>query len=359
MERKPRLLEQVRLVLRRHHYSIRTERSYLHWIRQYILYHRKRHPEEMGAAEVEAYLTWLAVERKVSSSTQNQALSALLFLYRKVLDTQLPWMDGIVRSKRPRWLPTVLSPEEVAVVLSHLEGKYWLVASLLYGSGLRLLEGLRLRVKDLDFQMSQVVVRDAKGGRDRVTVLPDAVVPELQAWLQRRRTRHRRDLEQGLGEAWLPDALARKYPRAGYEWSWQFVFPARGYPAVPELGRRLGFHLHEKAVQYAVRKAVVASGLARPASCHTLRHSFATHMLQAGHDIRTIQELLGHKDVRTTMIYTHVANRGGLGARSPLDRIGGVREPAACTWLQSTAGNTAIGFTDDSRRNARVGTSLP
>jgi len=314
------MLDQVRNVLRRRHYAYRTEKSYVGWIRKFILFHGKRHPRDMGAAEVEQFLTYLAVERNVTPSTQNQALSALLFLYRHVLEVQLPWMDGITRARKPARLPTVLSVSEVTRVLAHLDGIHALIARLLYGAGLRVLECLRLRVKDIEFERRQIIVRDAKGAKDRVTLLPDAVVPELRTHLQRRRGRHRQDLLAGRGETWLPHALARKYPNAAREWGWQFVFAARTYVYLQENGRHVKFHLHEKAIQGAMRRAVRAANLNKPASCHTLRHSFATHLLEAGQDIRTIQTLLGHKDVKTTMIYTHVASRGAQGAISPLDR---------------------------------------
>ncbi len=308
-------------MLRRRHYAYRTEKSYIGWIRQFILFHGKRHPADMGAEEVEQFLTYLAVKRNVSSSTQNQALSALLFLYRHVLKVQLPWMDGITRAKKSARLPTVLSVNEVSRVLAQLDGVHGLIARLLYGAGLRVLECLRLRVKDLDFDRRHIIVRDAKGAKDRVTLLPDAVVPELRVHLQRRHERHRQDLLAGLGDTWLPHALARKYPNAARSWGWQFVFASRTYVYLQEYGRKVKFHLHEKAIQRAMRQAVRAASLSKPASCHTLRHSFATHLLESGHDIRTIQTLLGHKDVKTTMIYTHVASRGAQGAISPLDRL--------------------------------------
>ncbi len=315
----PRLLQRVRLALRARHYSHLTERAYVGWIRRYILFHHKRHPADMGAAEVEAFLNYLAAARKVSGATQTQALSALLFLYRHILEIKLPWLDNVVRAKKPARLPVVLTIDEVGAVLNHLDGVYWLIATLLYGAGLRLMECLRLRVKDIDFAMRQIAVRGGKGDRDRVTILPAASVLALEVHLQRRREQHLTDLRRGSGAVYLPDALATKYPNASKEWSWQFVFAAHSDVYVPETGRRLRWHLHEKSMQHSMRRAVRLAGINKPASCHTLRHSFATHLLQRGQDIRTIQQLLGHKDVSTTMIYTHVAGLGATGTASPLD----------------------------------------
>ncbi len=319
VEPPPTLLQRIRAVLRAGRYSYLTEKAYVLWIRRFILYHGKRHPLEMGAAEVAAFLSHLATTRAVSASTQNQAMHALLFLYRRVLEVDLPWIEQVVRARKPLRLPVVLSHEEVRAVLAQLDGAYWIVASLLYGSGLRLMECLRLRVKDIDFKAKQVVVRGGKGDRDRVTVLAQACVQPLQMHLERLRERHRHALSRGSGEAYLPVALRRKYPNAGREWGWQFVFPANKDVHLAEIGRKVRWHLHEKSVQHAMRRAVVRAGLAKPASCHTLRHSFATHLLQRGTDIRTIQQLLGHKDVSTTMIYTHVAGLGATGTPSPLD----------------------------------------
>jgi len=294
-----------------------------------MLFYGKRHPKDMGAPEVEAVLSHLATDRKVSASTQTQALSALLFLYREVLGIELPWLDNLVRAKKPERLPVVLTVAEVAAVLGKLEGRNALMANLLYGSGLRLMECLRLRVKDVDFGMRQITVRDGKGFKDRVTMLPDSVIEPLQRYLEKVRELHQSDLGAGFGEVYLPYALSRKYPSAGREWGWQYVFPSskRSIDPYSDVERR--HHLDEKVLQRAVRQAVRDAGLTKPASCHTLRHSFATHLLQAGYDIRTVQELLGHKDVSTTMIlrlrsgqvYTHVLNKGGKGVQSPLDRL--------------------------------------
>lgn len=316
----PRLLDQVREAIRLRHYSIRTEQAYTDWIKRFILFHGKRHPREMGAAEVERFLTHLAVEGRVAASTQNQALSALLFLYREVLKVDLPWLGEMTRAKRPGRLPVVLTVEEVRRVLARIDGQQGLMADLLYGAGLRLLECVRLRVKDLDFEMRQITVRDGKGEKDRMTMLPQAVLEPLRAHLEKVKVLHAHDLEEGFGEVYLPYALDRKYPDASREWGWQYVFPAAGRSVDPRSGKERRHHVDEQTLQRAMKKAVRAAGLTKPASCHTLRHSFATHLLQSGYDIRTVQELLGHQDVATTMIYTHVLNRGGSGVISPLDR---------------------------------------
>ncbi len=316
---KPRLLDQVRGVLRRKHYSIRTEQSYVDWIRRFILFHGKRHPSQMGKAEVSAYLTHLAVQRDVAASTQNQALSAILFLYRDVLEQELEWIEGFERAKRPARLPVVLTPAETRAVLAQLEGTKWLMASLLYGSGLRLMECLRLRVKDVDFGYGQILVRDGKGAKDRVTMLPQALIEPLQAHLEKVRALHRRDLGAGYGEVYLPYALERKFPRAPREWGWQYVFPSRKLSADPRSGAMRRHHLDEDVLQRAIKKAARNADVRKPVSCHAFRHSFATHLLENGYDIRTVQELLGHSDASTTMIYTHVMNKGGRGVRSPLD----------------------------------------
>ena len=317
---KPKLLDRVRWHLRVKHYSIRTEQAYTDWIRRYILFHRKRHPDEMGEEQIAEFLTHLAVEKHVAASTQNQALSALLFLYQQVLDRKLDFIDKVERVQRPPRIPVVLTPAEARAVLDQLDGQYQLMAELLYGSGLRLLECLRLRVKDIDFNYAQITVRDGKGRRDRLTILPERVRSPLRLHLAEVRQRHERDLAKGAGRVYLPNALQRKYPNAARAWIWQYVFPATRSsrdPRSQETGRH---HVSEKNLQNAVARAVRRAGLTKAASCHTFRHSFATHLLEAGQDIRTVQELLGHKDVSTTMIYTHVLNRPGLNVRSPLDQ---------------------------------------
>ena len=318
---KPKLLAQVRQQIRLRNYSIRTEAVYAEWVKRYIRFHRYRHPAEMGAAEIEAFLSHLAVGRNVSGSTQNQALAALLFLYKQVLGVNLPWLDDIVRAKKPKHLPVVLTRDEVARVLEELSGVQWLVANLLYGAGLRLLEALRLRVKDIDFARGELLVRDGKGQKDRVTMLPQRLILPLQEHLQKVAALHRADLAEGFGRANLPFALARKYPNAAAEWGWQFVFPSGNRSQDPRSQGIFRHHVHEKTIQRAVREAVRRAGLIKPATPHTFRHSFATHLLEAGQDIRTVQELLGHADVKTTQIYTHVLNRGALGVLSPLDRV--------------------------------------
>jgi len=317
----PRLLERMRQVLRRIHYSYRTEKTYRYWVRYFILWSGKRHPRDMGAAEVTAFLNYLAGERGVAAATQNQALSALLFLYGRVLEIKLPWLDDLVRAKRPVRLPVVLSQPEVEGLLGQMEGMTALMAALLYGCGLRLRECLRLRVKDVDFVYRQIIVREGKGNKDRVTMLPENLLEQLQRHLGRVKRLHERDLKEDYGEVELPHALARKYPRAGYEWAWQFVFPSKNRSADPRSGVIRRHHLYPQTLARAVKRAARSTGIAKHVSCHTLRHSFATHLLQAGYDIRTVQELLGHSDVSTTMIYTHVLNKGGRGVVSPLDRL--------------------------------------
>ena len=311
--------DRVREEIRKRHYSLRTEKTYVGWIRRFILFHGKRHPAGMGAEEVSRYLSHLAVSGKVSASTQNQALSALLFLYRQVLGREVEWVEGVVRAKRPLHLPVVMTREEVRAVLRQLQGVEWMMASLLYGAGLRLLECCRLRVKDMDLAKREIVVRDGKGGKDRVTLLPARVVEPLRAHLEMVRRQHEADLANGAGSVELPWAIERKYTRAPWEWGWQSVFPATRFYVHPATGRKRRHHLHESVLQKAVREAVLRAGLAKAATCHTFRHSFATHLLENGYDIRTIQELLGHSDVSTTVVYTHVLNRGGRGVRSPLD----------------------------------------
>jgi integron integrase len=320
MEARPRLLDQVRNQLRTLHYSYRTEQQYLFWVRRFILFHGKCHPAEMAAAEVEAFLTHLAVDRQVSASTQNQALAALLFLYQKVLRIELPWLDGIVRAKLSRHLPVVLTPGEARDVLSQLNGEYWLIASLLYGAGLRLREALTLRVKDVQFEYRQLIVRSGKGGKDRSAILPDALVAPLQQHLVKVEAGHKVATQSGYAGVELPYALERKYPNAHLQWGWQYVFPAKRPSRDPRSGVWRRHHVYPETVQRRVKDAVNAAGIAKPASCHTFRHSFATHLLERGYDIRTVQELLGHKDVKTTQIYTHVMRRGANAVQSPLDR---------------------------------------
>ncbi len=317
----PKLLDQVRERIRVKHYSLRTEDAYLHWIRRFIFFHGKRHPREMGGPEVEAFLSHLATEGRVASSTQNQALSALLFLYREVLEVELPWLDGVVRAKRSQHVPVVLTENEVRTLLARLDGTKWLVASLLYSTGMRLLEGLRLRVKDVDFERREITVRDGKGAKDRRTMLSERLLEPLRTQLAKVRALHEQDLAGGFGDVYLPFALARKYPKAGRSWPWQYVFPSGSRSTDPLDGAIRRHHLDEKIIQRAVSAAGRAAGIAKPVSPHILRHSFATHLLLAGYDIRTVQELLGHSDVSTTMIYTHVLNKGGRGVTSPLDRL--------------------------------------
>lgn len=317
--RPPRLLRRVRDAIRSRHYSPRTEKAYVFWIRKFIFFNGIKHPAEMGAPEVRSFLSSLATQGKVSASTQNQAFSALLFLYRVVLGRELAGLDETVRAKLPVRLPVVLSRDEVNAILRHLRGTTWLMASLMYGSGLRLLECCRLRVKDVDLARGEITVRDGKGRKDRVTVVPGSLVAPLSTHLQRVKQVHDLDLQAGAGCVALPDALERKYPNADRTWGWQWIFPATRILVDPARGRRYRHHLHETVLQRAMTSAVRAAGITKPATCHTLRHCFATHLLESGYDIRTIQELLGHSDVNTTMIYTHVLNRGGRGVRSPLD----------------------------------------
>jgi integron integrase len=316
----PKLLDQVRDRIRVKHYSIRTETQYVQWVRRFILFHGKKHPRDMGAPEVEAFLTHLAVAGHVAAATQNQALSALLFLYKEVLGVDLPWLNDVTRAKRPQRMPVVLTRDEVHAVLDRMSGVYGLMARLLYGTGMRLMECVRLRVKDVDFGRGEILIRDGKGAKDRVTMLPQSLVSSLQSNLQRRRTLFDDDLKASKASVYMPDALARKYPNSPTEWSWQYIFPSGSYSADPRSGAERRHHLDEILLQRAMKKAVQASGLAKLATPHTLRHSFATHLLEAGYDIRTVQELLGHKDVATTMIYTHVLNKDGRGVTSPLDR---------------------------------------
>jgi integron integrase len=314
-----KLLDQVRDALRVKHYAYNTEESYVQWIRRYILFHNKRHPKDMAEPEVQAFLTHLAVQANVAASTQNQALSALLFLYRYVLKQPLSESIDAVRARQPKHIPTVLTPEEVQQVLKRLEGTHQLLAKLLYGAGLRVKEGLRLRVKDIDFAQNQLVIRDAKGNQDRLTVLPQSLIEPLQAHLIQVKQIFQDDLALGYGSVHLPFALARKYPTADREWKWQYVFPAKQRAIDPRSNEIRRHHLDDGVLGRSLKQAVRSAQIQKNVTCHTFRHSFATHLLQNGYDIRTVQELLGHKDVKTTMIYTHVLNKGGLGVRSPLD----------------------------------------
>ena len=319
----PKLLDQVRDRLRLKHYSIRTERAYVGWVKRYIIFHGKRHPSEMGKLELEAFLTSLAVQRNVSASTQTQALSALLFLYKEVLGLEFPWLDAVTRAKKPMRLPTVLTADEMKLLLKYLDDPLMdLIVRLLYGTGMRLLECLRLRIKDVEFSRREIVVREGKGNKDRVTMLPGSLVDRLRAQVVFVKSQHTRDLAVNRGEVWLPDALAVKYPNAAKAQAWQYVFPAAGFSVDPRSGSVRRHHVDEKRVQRAVKRAAEQAELVKLVSPHTLRHSFATHLLEGGYDIRTVQELLGHSDVSTTMIYTHVLNRGGKGVVSPMDRLG-------------------------------------
>lgn len=317
----PKLFPMIIEHLRVKHYSKRTEEAYVQWIKRYILHHDKRHPRDMGASDVESFLTHLAVARNVSASTQNQAKSALLFLYKEVLEIELPWLDNVTQAKAPKRFPVVLNKQEVQALLNRLDGTTWLIVSLLYGSGLRVMECLRLRVKDIDFVKREILVREGKGFKDRVTMLPAALVEPLKQHLVRVQALHEEDLAAGFGEVFMPMALDKKYPNAGREWAWQYVFPSikRSIDPTNNVIRR--HHADEKTVQRAVKKAAKTANIAKLATPHTMRHSFATHLLEGGQDIRTVQELLGHADVSTTMIYTHVLNKGGLAVASPLDVI--------------------------------------
>lgn len=322
-ENPPRLLDQVRHEIRVRHYSLRTEEAYVAWIRRFILFHNKRHLSAMGAEEINRFLSDLAVTRNVAVATQNQALSAILFLYCQVLHEAVPWLGEIIHARKPRRLPVVLTREEVACVLGRLGGSWWLMGMLLYGAGLRQIECLRLRVKDVDFGRFEILVRSGKGEKDRVTMLPAAVSNPLQSHLIRVRALHERDLAEGMGRVWLPNALARKFPRAEREWCWQYLFPAKNLSVDPRDGTRRRHHVHEKGLQRVIGEAVQATGIPKRVTCHSFRHSFATHLLEDGYDIRTVQELLGHADVKTTMIYTHVLNRpGSRRVRSPADLLG-------------------------------------
>lgn len=319
----PSLLTQLRRALRTRHYSLRTEEAYVGWVRRFVRFCGLRHPRELGGGDVTRFLSSLALDRRVSASTQNQALSALVFLYRDVMDVPVGWLAALIRAKRPQRVPVVLTRDEVRHILARLKGRGApaLVAGVLYGTGTRLLEALRLRVKDVDFAANEITVRGGKGDRDRVTMLPERLKGPLLHHLAVVRAQHERDLAEGAGWVELPGALGSKYPQAGREWGWQWVFPASRMYVEPRTGQRRRHHLHETVVQRAFREAVRAARISKPASCHTLRHSFATHLLESGYDIRTVQELLGHRNVATTMIYTHVLRRGGLGVRSPADTL--------------------------------------
>ncbi len=318
---KPKLLDQVRAAIRIRHYSIRTERTYVKWIRRYILFHRKRHPAEMGAKHVGTFLSHLAVDRNVAASTQNQALCALIFLYRHILNIEIGEIENLVFAKRPHRLPEVFSKDEVGRVLHKMSGQNGLMAWLMYGAGLRLGECVSLRVGDIDFGNQRIVVRDGKGHKDRVTILPSGLIKALKDHLNQTKERFKRDLAAGTCNVYLPNALARKYPSAPKKWQYQYVFPSAKLSIDPRTGVRRRHHVHRYSVQRAIRKAVADAGLVKRANSHILRHSFATHLLEDGYDIRTVQELLGHKDVRTTQIYTHVLNRGGISIASPVDRL--------------------------------------
>jgi len=319
-EKPPRkLLDQVSDAIRTKHYSLRTEKTYIEWIRRYILFHKKRHPKDMGAEEVQAFITHLATQRAVSASTQNQALSALMFLYRHVLQKEITWPSDVIRAEKSKTLPTVLTHQEAMAVIDKMTGTSQLMAKILYGSGLRLMECLRLRVKDIDFGNHQILVRDGKGEDDRFTILPDSLIPHLQTHLKTVQAIHQKDLNDGFGEVYLPYAIAKKYPNAPREWIWQYLFPASARSIDPVSKKTMRHHTDPTFLQKAIRQAANRANIDKPVSPHTFRHSFATHLLQSGYDIRTVQELLGHKDVKTTMIYTHVLQRGGLAVKSPLD----------------------------------------
>jgi integron integrase len=321
VNKSPKLIDQVRHYLRVRHYAIKTEKTYVAWIKRYIYYHGKRHPKDMGVREIEAFLTHLAVNLNVAASTQNQAFNALLFLYKHILRREIKEPINAFRAKRPTLVPTVMTTDETGRLLSAMQGTQQLMAKLIYGSGLRLMECVRLRVKDLDFGLSHVVVRNGKGFKDRVTILPENLQTLMKTQLEYARRLHENDLNKGFGTVHLPYALARKYPNAQKEWIWKFVFPSRTLSIDPRSGKKQRHHLHESSVQKAVRKAAKTVGILKHVTCHTLRHSFATHLLQQGYDIRTIQDLLGHKDVSTTMIYTHVIKKGGMAVRSPVDSL--------------------------------------
>jgi integron integrase len=318
---KPKLLDQVRNALRTKHYSMKTEKAYVHWIRRYVLFHNKRHPKDMGEKEINEFLTHLAVKEKVSASTQNQALCAIIFLYKHVLNKEIGKLEELVWAKKSKRTPVVFAREEAKAVLDNLTDTNWIMAKLLYGAGLRLTECLQLRVKDIDFRYKQIVVRDAKGDKDRVTMLPEKTIEPLKKHLEKVKQQHEQDIKKGFGMVYLPDALERKYRNANKEWSWQYVFPATQISTDPRTKVRRRHHIYETVLQKAVKVAIQKAGITKQASCHTFRHSFATHLLENGYDIRTIQELMGHKNLEMTMIYTHVMNKGARGVKSPADGI--------------------------------------
>lgn len=318
---KPKLLDQVRNAIRTKHYSIRTEEAYVNWVRKFVLFHNKRYPAEMGEKEIGEFITDLAVNKHVASSTQNQALSAILFLYKEVLQKEIGAIENLVWAKRPKKLPVVLTQNEVRALMERLTGTGLLIAHLLYGAGLRQMECLRLRVQDIDFESNQIMVRDGKGSKDRITMLPQKIASSLKTHLIKVQKQHQKDLQQGFGSVYLPHALARKYKSAAREWRWQYVFPASQISIDPRSGEKRRHHLDGSVISQKLRVAAREAGITKRVTCHTLRHSFATHLLQANYDIRTVQELLGHEDVKTTMIYTHVLNRGGLGVKSPTDML--------------------------------------
>ena len=318
---KPKLLDQVRAAIRTRHYSRRTEKAYLGWIKRFILFHNKRHPAEMSAVEISQFLSHLALKENVAASTQNQALYAIIFLYKNVLDREIGEIDNIVWAKKPKKLPVVFTKTEVKTVIKQLSGVKWIMANLLYGAGLRLMECLRLRVQDIDFEYNQIIIRDAKGQKDRVTVLPEIVKEALEKHLEKVKRLHEKDLVQGFGEVYLPYALERKYTNANKQWKWQYIFPSEKLSIDPRSGKKRRHHLDESVLQRTVKEAIRQAGINKNGNCHTFHHSFATHLLEDGYDIRTVQELLGHEDVSTTMVYTHVMKKGGLGVKSPADKL--------------------------------------
>ena len=322
MTDSPGLFEVVRNKIRVKHYSIRTEKTYIYWIKSYLQFYSLQHPRELGASQIEAFLTHLAVDRKVSASTQNQALSALLFLYKVVLEIELPYLDDVTRAKKSSRVPVVFTPDEASIVIQNLQPPYSLMTRLLYGSGLRLMECVRLRIKDIDFHYKTITVRNGKGGKDRVTLLPDLVSVDLELQMTKTKELHDFDRQAGYGLVYLPFALEKKYPNASGEWSWQYVFPSNTRSIDPRSGVERRHHVGEQSLQRAIKRAIRVSGISKQASTHTFRHSFATHLLQAGYDIRTVQDLMGHKDIRTTQIYTHILERGGNAVKSPLDNLG-------------------------------------